>query len=235
MNNLPFYIPITFILITLVTLAFLYFATNKSKTVLIICLVWLIFQALLGNNEFYLITDTIPPRFLVLLLPPLVTIILLFTLKKGQLFLDKMNVPILTLLHVVRVPVEIVLFWLFIHQMVPELMNFEGRNFDIISGITASIIFYFGYYRKRLNPKIILLWNFLCIGLLLNIVIHAVLSAPFPFQQLAFEQPNIAVLYFPFNWLPAFVVPVVLFSHLVCIRQLLTAKRSITPLKNNLT
>lgn len=221
MNYLPFYISITFILITLVTLTFLYFATNKSKTVLIICLAWLILQAILGNNEFYLVTDTIPPRFLVLLLPPFLTIILLFSLKKGKLFLDKLNTPILTLLHVVRIPVEFVLFWLFIHKMVPELMTFEGRNFDIISGISAPFIFYFGYYRKRLNPKIIFVWNFLCIGLLLNIVIHAILSAPFPFQQLAFDQPNIAVLYFPFNWLPAFVVPVVLFSHLVCIRQIM--------------
>ncbi|HVF96549.1 MAG TPA: hypothetical protein VM871_04480, partial [Flavisolibacter sp.] len=37
----------------------------------------------------------------------------------------------------------------------------------------------------------------------------------------AFDQPNIAVLYFPFIWLPSFIVPVVLLSHLVCIRQLL--------------
>ncbi|MEO8588376.1 MAG: hypothetical protein ABI432_03330 [Flavobacteriales bacterium] len=64
-------------------------------------------------------------------------------------------------------------------------------------------------------------WNIACIGLLVNIVARAVLSAPFPFQQLAFDQPNIAVLYFPFVWLPCCVVPLVLLAHLATLRKLL--------------
>lgn len=73
-------------------------------------------------------------------------------------------------------------------------------------------------------PKFLLAWNFIGIGLLANIVINAVLSVPSPFQKFAFNQPNIAVLYFPFNWLPGVVVPLVLLSHLVVIRQLFTKK-----------
>jgi hypothetical protein len=67
----------------------------------------------------------------------------------------------------------------------------------------------------------ILVWNFICLALLANIVINALLSTPFPFQQFAFDQPNIAILYFPFNWLPTFIVPVVLFGHLLSIRRLM--------------
>ena len=70
----------------------------------------------------------------------------------------------------------------------------------------------------------LLWWNIISLGLLVNIIIYAVLSAPFSFQKMAFDQPNIAVLYFPFNLLPAFIVPVVLFGHLVSIRQLLRIK-----------
>ena len=44
-----------------------------------------------------------------------------------------------------RVGVEVVLFWLFIKRVVPESMTFEGRNFDIISGITAPFVAYFAY------------------------------------------------------------------------------------------
>lgn len=108
--------------------------------------------------------------------------------------------------------------------MIPELMTFEGRNFDIISGISAPLIYYFGFVQKRLSNKIIIIWNVLCLMLLFNIVINAVFSAPFPFQKFAFDQPNIAILYFPFNWLPSCVVPIVLFSHIVVIRQLLKVK-----------
>jgi hypothetical protein len=132
----------------------------------------------------------------------------------------------MTLLHTVRVLVEIVLFLLFIHKAVPGRMTFEGRNFDILAGLTAPVIFYFGFIRKRLDRKIILMWNFICLGLLLNIVVNAVLSAPFPFQKFAFDQPNIAILYFPFNWLPSCVVPLVLLSHLATIRQLLNDGRN---------
>ena len=40
------------------------------------------------------------------------------------------------------------------------------------------------------------------LALLVNIVGNAILSAPFQFPQFAFDQPNHAVLYFPFIWLP---------------------------------
>jgi hypothetical protein len=69
-----------------------------------------------------------------------------------------------------------------------------------------------------------LAWNFICLGLLFNIVINAILSVPTPFQKFGFDQPNVAVLYFPFTWLPACVVPLVLLSHLASIRILLQEK-----------
>jgi len=47
-----------------------------------------------------------------------------------------------------------------------------------------------------------------------------------PFAQLfAFDQPNIAILYFPFVWLPSFIVMTVLFSHLISIRRLVKNKK----------
>jgi hypothetical protein len=127
----------------------------------------------------------------------------------------------MTLLHIVRIPVEIVLFWLFLYKVVPELMTFSDRNLDILSGLTAPLVYYFGFSKRRLNPKLMLSWNIICLGLLINIVVHAIFAAPFPFQQLAFDQPNIAVLYFPFVWLPCCIVPLVFFSHLASIRQLI--------------
>lgn len=225
MENLPTYISTTFILTTILTVYFFYKAANKSNITLIVIAVWLALQAALGLSGFFTVTDTIPPRFLLLVLPPVLLIIGLFATKKGRHYIDSLDTKILTILHIIRIPVEIVLFWLFVQKTIPELMTFEGRNFDIISGLTAPIIFYFGYVKGKLNKKIILIWNFICLGLLVNIVANAVLSAPFPFQQFAFDQPNIAVLYFPFNWLPSCVVPLVLFSHLVCIRQIIIQGR----------
>jgi hypothetical protein len=107
-------------------------------------------------------------------------------------------------------------------------MTFEGRNFDILSGLSAPFIYYFGFVKRRLSNALILGWNFICLALLINIVANAILSVPTPFQKFAFDQPNIGVLYFPFNLLPACVVPLVLLSHLVAIRRLLHAKEKPT-------
>ncbi len=221
MENLPIYISVVFALTTILSVGLFYKATYNSKTTLVVLIAWLALQAFIGLADFYTVANTTPPRFLLLVLPPLLSIVVLFSTLKGRQFIDSLDIKTLTFLHIVRIPVELVLFWLFIHNTVPQLMTFEGRNFDILAGLTAPLIVYFGFTKKQLGRKVVLLWNFICLGLLLNIVFNGVLSAPFPFQQFAFDQPNIALLHFPFVWLPGCVVPLVLLSHLVSIKQLL--------------
>lgn len=225
-NHLPVYISLLFIFTTILTIVFFIGAvkenhsTKKTVFVLIAIIVWLTVHALLSLNYFYTVTNTIPPRFSLATAPPLLAILILFITKKGRRFIDKLSPQILTQLHVVRIFVELILLWLFLYKLIPKLMTFEGRNFDILAGLSAPLITYFGFVKKSLSNKFMLAWNIAGILLLLNIVVNAILSAPFPFQQFGFEQPNIAVLYFPFIWLPCFIVPTVLFSHLVLIRQL---------------
>lgn len=219
-ENLPSYIPVVFGLTTLVTVLLICRASRNYRLTLAVLLGWLGLQAVLGLQGFYTVTDSVPPRFLGMVLPPVLLMIGLFANPKGRHYIDGFDLQVLTYLHTVRIPVELVLFWLFVYKQVPQLMTFEGRNFDILAGLTAPFIAYFGFTKPRLATGVVLTWNFLCLALLLNIVVNAILSAPSPFQQFAFEQPNVAVLHFPFVWLPSCVVPAVLFAHLVAIRQL---------------
>jgi len=223
MDKLPSYINLLFAATTLLTIFFFYKA-SRSRWITITLIAWIIIQAFISRTGFYVVTDTIPPRFLLLVLPPLLLIVLTFILPRGRKFMTTLDQRWMAVLHVVRIPVEIVLFLLFIHKQVPQIMTFEGRNYDILSGITAPFILYFGYYKPQFGKTTLLLWNFVCLGLLFNIVIIAILAAPFPFQQFGFDQPNVAILHFPFVWLPCLVVPLVLFSHLVIIQQLLSRK-----------
>ena len=116
---------------------------------------------------------------------------------------------------------EIVLFWLFMYKTIPVELTFEGRNFDIISGVTAPIVYYFGFIKQTLSKKLIISWNIICIGFLFNVVLNSILSSPLLFQKFEFNQPNIAVLNFPFVFLPSLIVPIILFSHFVVIRRLI--------------
>ena len=220
MNLLPVYVSLFFGITVLLSLFLFYKASNYSRKFLLIAIGWILIQSLISLTGFYLDEKTVPPRFPLLVLPPVLLIVSLFATKRGRKFIDQLNLKALTLLHIIRIPVEIVLYWLFIYKTVPQLMTFEGRNFDILSGISAMFIWYFGFIKKKLSRKALLIWNFIGIGFLLNIVFHAVFSVQTTFQLFAFDQPNTGVLYFPFVLLPGLLVPLVLFAHLASIRQL---------------
>ncbi len=226
MENLNLITSIAFLITTVLSIYFLYRA-SKSKTLALILIVWANTQSIIAKSGFYLISDTIPPRFLLMVGPPMLSILVIFATKKGRGFISTFDLKTLTLLHTVRIPVELVLYSLFLQKLVPELMTFSGRNWDILSGISAVLIYFLVIKKDKINTTLALVWNFICLGLLFNIVINAILSAPFAFQQFAFEQPNIGVLMFPYNLLPAVIVPIVLFSHLISIKQLLALKKQI--------
>ena len=234
-DNLPTYITLTFGLTTVATLLLFIWiirssnseTTRKKSTIIFIGFtIWLIVQAVLTLNNIYNTdTNSFPPKIILTgILPAILTLLFLFLTAKGRQFIDSLPLKNLTYLNIVRIPVEIVLFWLFLNKSIPELMTFQGRNFDLIAGITAPFVAYFGFTKQKISRKAILIWNFICLGLLINIVVNALLSAPSPIQKFAFEQPNIALLNFPISWLPTFIVPIVLFGHLTSIRQLLKQK-----------
>jgi len=225
MSNIPIIISLLFVVTAFLTVWMFYKASGNSKPLLMGILAWMLFQATISLTGFYQISNSIPPRFLLLIGPGIIISILLFVTKWGKEFIDKLDLKTLTIMHSIRIPVEITLYFVYLTGLIPVLMTFEGNNFDIISGITAPLIFYFVFIVKKLNRTALLIWNILCSGLLLNVVVIALLSAQTPFQKLAFDQPNIGVTFFPFVWLPSVVVPIVLIGHLAAIRQLLKMNR----------
>ncbi|HZF63365.1 MAG TPA: hypothetical protein VEZ55_02715 [Chitinophagaceae bacterium] len=222
MEHLPLTVSSLFVATTLLTVFFLVKASGFSKKLMIVIAAWLALQAIISKTGFYLFTNSLPPRFLLAVVPAFIAIALLFLTPAGKRFVKSLNPKDLTLLHIVRIPVEICLFLLFLNKAVPAAMTFEGSNFDIVSGITAPLVYYFFFVKRNLPVKAVLMWNTACLLLLINIIVTASLAAPFPFQQLAFDQPNVAVLHFPFVWLPSFIVPAVLLAHLASIKHLLS-------------
>jgi hypothetical protein len=222
LTNLPDSLIVIFLLTVLLTFLLFINAVKNKTTVAIVSVLWLAITGILSFKGVFQDTSTTPPRLMIVIAPVILFIIILLTTKGGRRFTDSIDLKKLTLVHIVRMPVEITLFMLAGHKLIPELMTFAGRNFDILSGVSAPIVYFICFKNSSVKYRTLLLvWNFICLGLLLNIVINALLAAPFPFQQFAFDQPNIAILYFPFTWLPCFIVMVVLYSHLAAIRQLI--------------
>jgi hypothetical protein len=223
-GNVSFALKSAFVLISLLSVFLLYQADQgKSKTFLLIVFAWMGIQLLIGLSDFYTDTSGTPPRFVLMVIPPALLILATFGSKAGRQYLDQLNLKKLTLLHTIRVPVEIVLYYLFLAASIPEIMTFAGSNMDILAGLTAPLVYFFAFNKKH-SRTILIGWNIICILLLLNIVIIAILSTPTAFQQFGLEQPNIAITHFPFNWLPSVVVPIVFFSHFAALRILLSSK-----------
>ena len=231
LTDLPAYIGITFIITTVLTLLLFYLAMrmstdkwikHRSNSVLTGLVIWLGIHALIAESGFYVGgLNSLPPRLVIIgIWPNVIVMFILFLTKKGRQFIDGLSLKMVTWLNVVRIPVEVVLFWLAFNDLIPNIMTFAGWNYDILAGLSAPFAANFFFTKKSIGKKTMLAWNIICLMLLLTIVTIGILSAPFPVQQFAFDQPNIALLSFPYVWLPVFIVPVVLFGHLVSIRRL---------------
>lgn len=219
-EQLPAFINVVFILTTFLTMLLFLKAVNFQKTGVSILLAILVFQGILSFNGFY----QVPLRIPVLVIPSLLIIIILLSGKFSKKWLPAVSLPWLTALQVIRIPVEMVLFWLYKEKQIPVNMTFEGWNYDILSGITALPMVWLALNNRSTAKRILLVWNSICLGLLITIVTIAVLSAKLPIQQWGFDQPNVAIQHFPFAWLPSVIVPIVLMAHLVSIRLILRNK-----------
>ena len=233
-EGLPAYVPVVFILTTLLTVGIFFYAiyraglqSTAAKVLLAFTLLWLIVQAILASKGFFQNFDVIPPRTFAF--GPLPFFILTFAyLIFGRKFLDQLPLTVLTWIHVIRIPVECVLLWLSQNGLVPVEMTFEGRNLDILSGLSAPIIYFLAFRNGRVNRNLLIIWNIVALCLLTNIVTIAVLAFPSRFQMIAFEHPNIGVTLFPFVWLPAVIVPIVFFCHVASLYKLLASERPVS-------
>lgn len=216
---------IGFIILTILELTYFWIVSGRQNIILIVATCWLVAQAIIALTGFYQVTDVMPPRLLLVFIPVIFAVFYFGLSQKAAAFRSRFNLKALHFIHLVRVPVEV--FFLYgLHELgyIAEEVTFEGNNFDIIPGITMPIFALLYWRYEVISKTFLIIWNLLCFSVLIFTISQAVLSAPFPFQILSFDEPTVAVLYFPFIWLPALVAPMVLLSHLISIKELINYK-----------
>jgi hypothetical protein len=161
----------------------------------------------------------VPPPMFVLLLAAVVLTVVTAISRVGSRLVAEAGIVWLVGVQAFRIAVEVFLDWGHRVDLVPVQMTFEGRNWDIISGVSAAAIAWLA--AKRQAPRwLVLLWNCVGLALLLNIVVIAILSMPTPLRRFHNEPVNSFVAYFPYIWLPTFLVQLALFGHLLVFRWL---------------
>ena len=120
-----------------------------------------------------------------------------------------------------RLPLELLLHRAYAEGLMPVQMSFSGRNFDIVTGSTALVLAAALWLApQRVSPRLVLAWNLVGLGLLLNVLTVALLSAPTPLRVFMNEPANVWITRPPFVWLPAVFVAAALAGHVIIFRRL---------------
>jgi hypothetical protein len=180
---------------------------------------WLAFTAALATSGWLAAFDARPPHFFLLVAPALVGTIALAASPFGAGVGARVGVAALVGFQTFRIPVEWVLLELARAGVAPPQMTLDGRNFDIVTGLSAPLFAWLAA-RGRIGTNALYAWNALGLALLANVVVVAIASTPTPLRAFANDPPNTFVAAWPWCWLPAFLVPAALFGHLVALRKL---------------
>ncbi len=186
---------------------------------------WTILILILSYVGFFADFSMLPPRPALAILIPLPLIIAFSFSKTGTQLLKSVPPHWIVYMQSFRIVVELLLLAAFLNNKLPVQMTFEGKNYDIVTGLLALPV---GYLLSRNKPyarKLAIVHNFLGIALLLNILIIAVLSMPTSIRYFMNEPSNTLVARFPYILLPGVLVPIAYSMHIFSLRQLLTAKK----------
>jgi hypothetical protein len=118
-----------------------------------------------------------------------------------------------------RVIVELLMHRAYTEGLMPVQMSFSGRNFDIVTGITALAL---GIWLAtgRGSRGLVAAWNTIGVLLLVNILVIALLSAPTPLRRFTNDPPNVWITRAPWVWLPTVMVFAAVFGHVAVYRRL---------------
>ncbi len=197
--------------------------TKFNSFFLIGLIVWALFVSIWSGSgrmsDFSIFPINVMPVFAV----PLITILIFTFSKAGKEILLRIPVENIIRIQTFRFFVELLLWALYLENQAPIQMTFEGRNLDVLTGLSAPVIALL-VMKGKISKTGLVIWNLVCLALLMNIVATAILSMPGPFRVFMNEPPNTIVTHFPISWLPGLLVPLAYGLHFLSIRQLFIKK-----------
>lgn len=184
---------------------------------------WIMLVGLLAIRGFFSNFSQLPPRPMFVILLPLPFIIWAAYSPAGTALLRVCPPYWLIAMQSFRIIVELLLWRAVVLQLLPVAMSFEGNNFDIVSGILAIVVAVL--IRRKWSRGLVIAYNIIGLGLLLNILVIAVLCMPTPLRYFKDGPPNTLVATFPFIYLPAVLVVIAYAFHVFSLRQLRLLKK----------
>lgn len=161
--------------------------------------------------------DATPPPFALLVIGILALTVLLALSPFGRRLATTVPLWALILVQAFRFPLEVAMHQMYERGVMPVQMSYSGRNFDIITGVTAGIVAM--VVRSGRGRSLAFLWNVMGLALVVNVATVGILSTP-RFRYFGDDRLNIWITYPPYVWLPAVMVLAAVAGHLLIFRAL---------------
>ena len=179
---------------------------------------WLALTALAAASGVLRRFDLVPPPFGVLVLAVTALGIGVACSPIGTRLVRGLPLWALVGSQVFRFPLELLMHRAYVEGIMPVQMSYSGRNYDIVTGITAGLLAV--WLAAGPVPRIVVaVWNAAGLALLVNVVTVAIVSTPV-FRWFGEQQQLTFVTYPPFVWLPAVLVTAALMGHILVWRKL---------------
>ncbi len=163
--------------------------------------------------------DTVPPTILLVLAAMLVLAIGIGVSRLGGRIAAGVPLAVLVGAQGFRLPLELAMHRASAEGLMPEVMSYTGRNFDIVTGTLALVVAAL-LAAGRMPRAGVVAWNVVGSLLLANVVTIAMLAAPTPLRVFTDGPANAWITAFPWVWLPTMMVPAALLGHILVFRRL---------------
>src|SRR6185436_9582312 len=124
-----------------------------------ILLIWVGLLTILSSKGFFSDFSKLPPRPALAILMPLPIIMLIAFSKTGTRLLQTVPSHWLVFMQSFRIVVEFLLLFAFMAGKLPVQMTFEGRNFDVLTGVLALPVGYLLARKKSYASKLGIAFN----------------------------------------------------------------------------
>ena len=122
---------------------------NNLAVTIIVLLVWLMFTLIIGISGVLSDFTSMPPKLLLIILPPFVFIMLIMLSKQFHDLCKPLGNFWFIYPQSFRILMEFILWLLYRYKIIPIQMTWEGYNFEIIIGLTAPIVAYYCFTKKQ--------------------------------------------------------------------------------------
>jgi hypothetical protein len=183
---------------------------------------WLSSSAFAALSGILARLDILPPPFIVMMVFALISAFAVGCTSFGKTVAENTSWKILIALQCFRLPLEIFMHHAYEKKIMPIQLSYSGYNFDLLTGLGAVILLEILRFSPKFSKQFIWIWNVWGIYCLIAIGVIAVTGSPiiagFGTEP---ENLNTWVLFFPYVWLPAVLVVLAVFGHIVITRKLL--------------